>query len=391
MRKTKQKKVFRAGFVLCLTLVCSCAGIRSERAAPPIVSLTQAVEQLGRDLFGGIPEQGEKGRMVAVDLFTNEESGEVPMAARRVEALLLQEGRRRPGTVEPVGLSEDGQPEIRYLVTGTVASESEEHQGMPAYRLRGAVTDLKTGRVVVRSTARFADAGFDFSSMALYRDNPFFDPSYQKKKMPDERPRRATPPPAEYSVQTLALLREASSAYERKAYKQSLGLFEKAADRPDGQTLWTYAGLYLVYENLDRTQSADEAFEKILSISVARYGMLTVRFLFQVDSVDFWKPGENGKRYRSWLRRIGKYFAQTDQCLQVVGHCSKTGPETWNKSLSLRRAEKIQQILGESTPGLLARVEAVGKGSAENVVGIGTDDARDALDRRVELLVVGCR
>lgn len=392
MAKRTKKAAIGAGLLLWFALAYSCAGIRPEQNEPPILSLNQAVAQLGRTLFNGIPDAGEKEGGVAVDLFTKEESGEVPMGALKIEELLLQEARRRPRALEVVGLSTKGQGNIRYLMTGTIISESENHQGNPVYRLRGAVTDLKTDSVVVSAMARFADVGFDFSPMALYRDNPFFDPSYQKKKMPDEAPRKAAPPPSvEYSVDTLALLREASSAYERKAYRQSLALFEEAAKRTDGQTLWTYSGLYLTYEKLGKMESADAAFEKILAISVVRYRMLTVRFLFQVDSVEFWDAPRNTGRYKSWLRRIGMYFDRTDQCLQVVGHCSKTGPETWNKSLSLRRAEKIQQILGESAPGLTARMEAVGKGSMENVVGIGTDDNRDALDRRVELLVVPCQ
>ncbi len=392
MGKRIKRAAAGAGFLLWIVFACSCAGIRPDQAPPPVLSLNQAVEKMGDELFGGIPEAGAKEGVVAVDLFAREESGQVPMAAHRIEALLLQEARRRSDTFEVVGLSREGQAETRYLVTGTIASEPEKHEAKPVYRLRAAVTDLKTNRIVVRSEARFADADFDVSPMAIFRDNPFFDPSYQKKKMPVERPRGAVPPQAsEYSVQTLALLREASDAYERKAYRQSLKLFEEAADRPDGQTLWTYAGLYLGYEKLGITESADAAFEKVLSISVAQYRMLTVRFLFQVNSVDFWDAAQNGERYKSWILRIGRYFDRTDQCLQVVGHCSKTGPEKWNKLLSLKRAEKIKRILGEFSPGLAARVEAVGKGSLENVVGIGTDDDRDALDRRVELVIVECR
>lgn len=33
----------------------------------------------------------------------------------------------------------------------------------------------------------------------------------------------------------------------------------------------------------------------------------------------------------------------------------------------------------------------IGKGFSENIVGTGTDDDRDALDRRVELFVIKCK
>ena len=50
----------------------------------------------------------------------------------------------------------------------------------------------------------------------------------------------------------------------------------------------------------------------------------------------------------------------------------------------------MKQRLESTVPSLATRSVAVGRGSAENIVGLGTDDARDALDRRVEFNVVNC-
>ena len=228
--------------------------------------------------------------------------------------------------------------------------------------------------------------------MAIYRDNPFFDPAYRKKKIAKETPRPSGPPGFEnYSVYTLALLRAASAAYERGDHEDALSLFSEAARRPDGRTMWTYAGLYLAYEKLGPREAAAEAFENVVALSVEKHRMLTVRFLFKVDSTAFWGGDQVTRRYETWLRLIGGYFRDTDHCLNIVGHCSKSGPENWNRSLSLMRAEKIQEILGKTLPEAGKRTRAEGRGSEENVVGTGTDDERDVLDRRVELMIVECR
>lgn len=75
----------------------------------------------------------------------------------------------------------------------------------------------------------------------------------------------------------------------------------------------------------------------------------------------------------------------------IVGHISRAGPEPLNDQLSLLRAGTIKQKLEYDVPDLHTRTIANGVGSKENLVGSATDDARDALDRRVEFKVVDCR
>jgi outer membrane protein OmpA-like peptidoglycan-associated protein len=76
----------------------------------------------------------------------------------------------------------------------------------------------------------------------------------------------------------------------------------------------------------------------------------------------------------------------------IVGHTSRTGSEPYNDKLSAARSAAIRQKLG-AEPGaaeLLARMKTSGVGSRENIIGTGTDDVADALDRRVEFKIVGC-
>jgi outer membrane protein OmpA-like peptidoglycan-associated protein len=50
----------------------------------------------------------------------------------------------------------------------------------------------------------------------------------------------------------------------------------------------------------------------------------------------------------------------------------------------------VQKLLEADNRALAARLSATGMGSKEALVGIGTDDQRDALDRRVEFRVLDC-
>ncbi len=90
------------------------------------------------------------------------------------------------------------------------------------------------------------------------------------------------------------------------------------------------------------------------------------------------------------MSQIARRAGARSACLQVVGHTSPTGPEPLNERLSVLRAEYVKNRLEREAPQLKGRVIASGVGSREKLVGTGTDDVRDALDRRVEFKVVPC-
>jgi outer membrane protein OmpA-like peptidoglycan-associated protein len=377
-----------ACLVVAAAVALACAGDRASTGRADILSLEEGVLYLIDQLLEQIPPGNGQRRVVAVDRFADAATGEVPRAGVRIESIVLKPSPGRDELFQLIRLSPERGSAADYLIAGTLSPEAgAENQ----YRLRGVVKDLRADRIIGNATVRILESGLDYTPMAIYRDNPFFDPGYRKKKFAEETPRPSGPPGFEdYSVYTLALLRAASVAYERGDHEDALSLFNAAARRPDGQTLWTYAGLYLTYEKLGRREAAEKAFESVVALSVEKHRMLTVRFLFKVDSIAFWGGDPAARRYETWLRHIGEYFRGTDHCLKIVGHCSKSGPENWNRSLSLMRAEKIQEMLGKTLPETAKRTRAEGRGSKENVVGIGTDDERDVLDRRVELMIVEC-
>lgn len=91
-----------------------------------------------------------------------------------------------------------------------------------------------------------------------------------------------------------------------------------------------------------------------------------------------------------WLRQIAERAEARRACLQVVGHASVTGGAAANDRLSLARAGRVRARLVAAEPPLRPRTAALGRGARDPIIGLGTDDMRDALDRRVEFRPQRC-
>jgi outer membrane protein OmpA-like peptidoglycan-associated protein len=91
-----------------------------------------------------------------------------------------------------------------------------------------------------------------------------------------------------------------------------------------------------------------------------------------------------------WLRQIAREATSAKVCMNIVGHTSRTGSEQANDALSLQRAGYVRQRLTTEAAELGPRTKPVGMGFRQNIVGSGTDNAVDALDRRVEFKIVPC-
>ncbi|MES1163671.1 MAG: OmpA family protein, partial [Rhizobacter sp.] len=94
--------------------------------------------------------------------------------------------------------------------------------------------------------------------------------------------------------------------------------------------------------------------------------------------------------YPMWLHQIAKASTDAGICMAIIGHTSHTGPVAYNEALSLQRAAYIRQRLVSDSTALGPRTTTSGMGFRQNIVGSGTDDAVDALDRRVEFKITPC-
>ncbi|HWK82132.1 MAG TPA: OmpA family protein, partial [Caldimonas sp.] len=117
---------------------------------------------------------------------------------------------------------------------------------------------------------------------------------------------------------------------------------------------------------------------------------LPVKLLFQPGRTTFNTIGDLPQQYQIWLTMLAQEAGRADSCVRIVGHTSRTGNAAANERLSRQRAEAVQKLLERDNRALASRLSATGVGSKEALVGLGTDDQRDALDRRVEFRVVDC-
>jgi outer membrane protein OmpA-like peptidoglycan-associated protein len=117
---------------------------------------------------------------------------------------------------------------------------------------------------------------------------------------------------------------------------------------------------------------------------------LGVKFLFNPGTTDFWSDPKISGPYPLWIRQIARQAAGSKVCLDIVGHTSHTGSEPYNDRLSAQRAASIQKKLETEAPPLNGRMKSSGVGWRENLIGTGTDDASDSLDRRVEFKINPC-
>jgi outer membrane protein OmpA-like peptidoglycan-associated protein len=91
-----------------------------------------------------------------------------------------------------------------------------------------------------------------------------------------------------------------------------------------------------------------------------------------------------------WLDQVATKTTEAKVCMSVVGHTSRTGSQEFNDTLSKQRGTFIREQLIAKSAVLADRTRPDGKGYRENIVGSGTDNAVDALDRRVEFKVNPC-
>lgn len=178
-------------------------------------------------------------------------------------------------------------------------------------------------------------------------------------------------------------------AYNGDKFQEALDLYKTALATPSGEQLRTVNGIYLASWKLGRMQEAEQAFGKVVALGIAN-NSLGVKFLFNPGTTDFWSDPKVSGPYALWMRQIAKQAAQAKVCMNVVGHTSRTGGDAFNDKLSAQRAVAIRQKLTTEASELAARTKTSGVGSRENIIGTGTDDVSDSLDRRVEFKIIGC-
>jgi outer membrane protein OmpA-like peptidoglycan-associated protein len=281
----------------------------------------------------------------------------------------------------------------QYVLIGTTTRlQNPKSTARAPFRIDLALTEVKTGMVVAQASSRARDDNLDTTPTAYYRDSPVL----VKDKVVDGYILTAKTAPGQAAAKdyferlaTATTINEATVAYNADKYQEALDLYKTALAAPSGEQLRTLNGVYLSSWKLGRMQDAEQAFGKVVALGIASNN-LGVKFLFNPGSTDFWSDPKVSGPYSIWMRQIAKQTAQSKVCMNIVGHTSRTGGEAYNDRLSAQRSAAIRTKLGAESAELIPRTKTSGVGSRENIIGTGTDDASDSLDRRVEFKIVTC-
>jgi outer membrane protein OmpA-like peptidoglycan-associated protein len=148
-------------------------------------------------------------------------------------------------------------------------------------------------------------------------------------------------------------------------------------------------GWFLSSWNLKRTGEAADAAGQLAEYGLERKSF-SMMFLFPPGRAQFSPDRKVSGAYPVLLKGVAVKTAATSECLQVIGHASRTGGEEANEKLSLARANYVKGQLESTAKPLAKRVSASGAGSREWLIGTGSDDMVDAVDRRVQIKVISC-
>ena len=186
------------------------------------------------------------------------------------------------------------------------------------------------------------------------------------------------------------MIHEATSLYNQERYVEALGRYRSALAMPTGEQLRVVNGIYLTSAKLGRTAEAEQAFGRVVALGIA-YNELGVKFLFNPGSTEFWSDPKVSGAYAMWLRQI----AQREHGREGL-HEHRRPHQPDRLGAGQRRALAAARQLhprSASRPRRsrsAAKTKTSGMGFRQNIVGSGTDNAVDALDRRVEFKIVPC-
>lgn len=343
--------------------------------------------------FLAVVESKITKKSVVVDPMLDATSGQQTQTTQLLERRIAERlAARKEGSFDLLSFKTDNLARVQYLLTGTLT----RLLGVPGKRslqINLALVEIKTGQVVAQASALARDDGLNHTPLAIYQDSPVL----VKDKVVDgyiitalTAPGRAANGTYMERVAVASVINEAGALYNAERYPESLAKYQEARSQSGGDQLRTLNGIYLNNVRLGRMAEAEAAFGQIVAYGL-RANKLDVKFLFNPGSTEFWSDPKVSGPYPMWLRQIAKESASARVCMVIVGHTSHTGSEQTNDTLSLQRATFMQQRLAAEATVLAQRTKPSGMGWRENLVGSGTDNAVDALDRRVEFRVEPCR
>jgi outer membrane protein OmpA-like peptidoglycan-associated protein len=386
------------------SFLSSCAAPPKQVVTDDAVGFEVAMEQIAKDLVQQLQdgtgikaviariESQLRPTAIVIDPFIDAQNGYAVVAGKRAQTEIADKAKAAVKSFEFFDLTTEGLAKSNFVMSGTIGVESKANSVKKLYRVHVSLTNSKTGTVAAQSSAWLADTNIDMKPLPVYQESPvFLNDRYTRGLVQTSVATVGQNAESTYFSQlaTAALQAEAQQAYAADDTKTSLSLYQRAETRNDGKTLKIYSGLYVSHLKLGNLADAEKTFGQLVAVAFAENN-LSIRFLFQVNSTDFISEPKLNQQYRIWVRQLGQHIIKSQQCVEVQGHSSKSGNEAYNNRLSLQRAEFIRRQMQLDSNASVNLTKATGRGFQDNLVGSGSDNEQDAIDRRVEFKIVPC-
>ena len=374
------------------------ATAQTEFVAPPPIKFEDAVTRAGRQLFRDAQATlGPEPRLMVIDPLIDANTGGQTISTAKMgddlEALAKKDFRSY--AVSP--LTRNSLATRPLLLIGTLTPVNIERsidKQPDAFRVWLTLIDLRTGKVVAKALDRATVDSVNAEPLPFYRDSPTWHKDatvmgYINSCQVNTKIGDLADPEYLKRLPAAAVINEAILAYDDGKVAPANRLYKEAQPIADPGDLRVLNGLYITNWQLGRKDEARDAFGKLVT-SGLELKRLPMKLLFQPGKSAFITSGDLPAQYTIWIASLAQEAGRTGSCVRVVGHTSRTGSARANEALSRQRAEVVQKMLERDNRALASRLSAAGAGSKEALVGLGTDDMRDAIDRRVEFRVVDC-
>ena len=374
------------------------SGGNREFVAPDPIKFEDAVTRAGRQLFRDAQATlGAEPRLMVIDPLIDANTGGQTVSTEKMGSELEKLARKDFRSYAVTPLTRNTLSTRPLLLIGTLTPVNVERsidRQPDAFRVWLTLIDLRTGKVVAKALDRATIDSVNPEPLAFYRDSPtwtkdktiigYINSCQVNTKIGD-------PADADYLARlpAAAVINEATLAYDDGKVPVANRLYKEAEPIADPGDLRVLNGLYITSWQLGQKDQARTAFGKIVASGLEQK-RLPVKLLFQPGGTGFNAIGDLPQQYGIWISTLAAEAGKADACVRIVGHTSRSGNARANEALSKRRAEAVQKMLERDNRTLAAKLSATGVGSKEALVGIGSDDQRDAIDRRVEFRVVDC-
>jgi outer membrane protein OmpA-like peptidoglycan-associated protein len=361
--------------------------------APFADTLARAGEKLLQEAQGIV---GSGPRELVIDPLIDANTGQqtAGTVAMGVQMAAMIKARAPTWNVRPLTRASLSNGPLLLIGTLTpINTRNKNDEVADAFRICLVLIDLRSGKLIAKKVDRSTAGTVNAEPTALFRDSPTWNRdrtiAAYIKSCQGSSPGDTIDPTYLIRLPAAALLNEANIAYGEGKLANAYKLFHDARLVAEPDDLRVLNGLYLTSWKTGKKKEAGDTFGQIVAVGLDTK-RLPIKMFFNPGTTTLLANSDLQAQYALWMREVAAQVGGRETCMKVIGHTSKTGIAAANETLSQRRAAVVKQGLEKQNRKLAPRLSSDGVGSRETLVGLGTDDLRDALDRRVEFRTVDC-